>query len=100
MAYDKNKFLADPRVCVLPKGAAFGDRRFRYKNYWCLSPGEKEQVARRYPYKVAKIPDSAYAYPIDKTGQLAKGRASRTLIWNRKHTMKKVHTVSGARRRR
>lgn len=88
--YDKRKFIANPKACILPRGSTFGDRRYRYKNFWCLSVEEKRQVKQRYPHKVAGIPDGAYAYPIDKMGRLAKGRASRTLIWSHRHTISKV----------
>ncbi len=89
--FDKTKFVADPRACILPKGATFGDRRYRYKNWWCLSTDEKRQVAQRYPHNTPGIPDSAYAYPIDAHGRLPQGRASRTLIWSRKHVISKVN---------
>lgn len=83
--YDKSKFIANPRACILPKGATFGDRRYRYKNYWCLSADEKRRLPGAYPYKTPGIPDSAYAYPIDAKGRLANAR--RELIWSRKHVI-------------
>lgn len=100
MAYDRSKFVADPRACVLPKGTTFGDRRFRYKNWWCLTPGEKQRASNMYPHNTPGIPDSAYAYPIDASGKFPTGRARRTLIWSRQHVLKKVNTLKGARRRR
>lgn len=101
MAFKKDQFIVDPRACIIPKGASFGDRRFRYKNFWCLSPSEKDYVRRAYPHNAPGIPDSAYAYPIDASGKMPKGRASRTLIWSRKRTMKKVNRdLSGGRTRR
>lgn len=91
MSFDKRKFVADPRACILPKGETFGDRRYRYKNYWCLSSGEKTRLRESgaYPHNTPGIPDSAYAYPIDKNGKLAlTGRgARRTLIWSRQHVI-------------
>lgn len=76
------------KECVIPKGKSFGDRRFRYKNFWCLSSREKEQVRGQYPHKTPGIPDSAFAYPINKNGEIA--HASRTLVWSLAHVKRKV----------
>lgn len=102
MAYDKRKFVADPRACILPKGAAFGDRRFRYKNWWCLTADEKRRAAQYYPHNTPGIPDSAYAYPIDASGNFPKGRVSRTLIWSRQHVISRRagQGLSGRARKR
>ena len=81
-------FIVDPQKCILAKGETFGDRRYRYKNWWCLSADEKRVVGRSYPSRTAGIPDSAYAYPIKADGRLA--HASRTLIWGRRHVRRKV----------
>lgn len=95
-------FIVDPRKCILAKGETFGDRRYRYKNWWCLSADEKRRVAGAYPYKTPGIPDSAYAYPIDARGRMPSGRVSRTLIWGLQHVKRKVARtqLAGARRRR
>lgn len=98
----RTRALLDRR-CVIPKGASFGDRRFRYKAFWCLSPDEKAAVRGRYPHSAPGIPDSAYAYPIDSRGRIA--RARRTPLWSRAHTVRRVGkhraaALTGARRRR
>jgi hypothetical protein len=105
MAFDRKKFIADPRACILPKGAAFGDRRYRYKNYWCLAPMEKQRLRESgaYPYNTPGIPPEAYAYPIDAKGRLVHGQARRALIWSRQHIISRragKGLLGRARRRR
>lgn len=86
--YKKEEFVADPRKCILARGESFGDRRYRYKNWWCLTSSEKSTVRGRYPHSTPGIPDAAYAYPIKANGKLAS--ASRTLIWGLKRVKRKV----------
>lgn len=81
--------LIDKR-CIIPKGVTFGDRRFRYKAFWCMTPAEQAAARARYPHTAPGIPDSAYAYPIDKDGKAPSGRASRTLLWRIDHVKKQV----------
>lgn len=90
------------RACIIPKGQSLGDRRYAYKNWWCMSASERAEAARRYPHNTPGIPDSAYAYPIDSRGRLAKGRARRTLTWGLRRTMKRTAKarLGGAARRR
>jgi hypothetical protein len=82
--------LAHKNKCVFAKGETFGDRRYRYKAWWCMTPAERSAAAKRYPHNTPGIPDSAYAYPIDKSGKPPRGRASRTLLWSYEHVKRKV----------
>lgn len=84
----KIEFVVNPRVCQIPKSESFwGDRRFAYKNWWCLSAAEKEQASGRYPHKVGCIPDSAYAYPFKVDETTASAR--RFLVWGRARVARK-----------
>lgn len=74
--------------CIIAKGVSFGDRRYRYKAYHCMTAAEREKVRGMYPHKTKGIPDAAYAYPINKAGKIAK--ASRTLLWSYEHTKRKT----------
>lgn len=92
--------------CVFPKGgpAGFGDRRYRYKAWWCMTPDERRHASNRYPHSTPGIPDSAYAYPIATDGKAPKGRAQRVLMWTYAHTKKRVAKarakgLAGRRRR-
>ena len=76
------------RKCIIPAGESFGDRRFRYKAWWCMTPAERSAASGRYPHNTPGIPDSAYAYPINKDGKLASAR--RTLLWSLAHTKRRV----------
>jgi hypothetical protein len=87
----KRKKALLSKKCVMSADDVFGDRRYRYKAWWCLSPLERKAVSSRYPYNTPGIPDSAFAYPVTKDGKLPKGRgAHRALLWSYGHVKKRV----------
>lgn len=88
---DGGEFLVPPSKCVLGKGELpEADRRYKYKQYYCLSSSEKERARNAYTHNAPGIPASAYAYPIDATGQLARGRVKRALVWGYKRVKRKA----------
>jgi hypothetical protein len=89
MAKKRKSLLSN--ACVMPGYAIFGDSRYRYKAYRCMTPAEKTQHANMYPYGTPGIPDSAYAYPITRDGKPAHAR--RALLWTYEHTKQRVNKM-------
>lgn len=78
--------------CIMTGDEVFGDRRYRYKAWRCMTEREREVVGR-YPHHAKGIPDSAYAYPITRDGKPANAR--RALLWKYDHVKRRVAKARG-----